>query len=155
MILILLLLTSLSYAQVHQESGPSVLKPFADKSGLFFMPDAMDCTFTKSLDGSYKESTCDYSLPFAAKLDGIKLILNNHSWGDFGYMTVRHPVGDVEVGKFGNKIFFNNENQDQNWIEAAYDAEIPQGLKIRVHYSTKSLVDVKALINLRLHKVIP
>ena len=92
-LILLLLLSFGAFAQVHQTTGPVEIRPFASKTGFMFMPDAIECTFTKSADGNYKESTCDYTMAYTAKMDGIKIFLQNHIWGDYAYMTVRHPVG--------------------------------------------------------------
>lgn len=156
LLLFFIFISTTVLAQVHQETGPVQTKPFTDKTGFMFMPDAFECTFSKSTDGSYKESTCDYSMKYTAKMDGIKIFLKNHTWGDYAYMTIHHPVGDVELARFGTKIMFDNTQQDQHWIETSYDAEIAQYLKIRVHYFTKNQTsDVNAILNLRLHQVVP
>ena len=155
LILILLISTEV-FAQVHQPQGTVQIQPFSDKTGFIFMPDALECTFLKSTDGTYKESTCDYTMLYTAKMDGIKIFLKDHAWGDYAYLTVHHPVGDTEVGRFGTKIMFDDSQQDQHWIETSYDAELSQYLKIRLHYFTKSqAADIKAILNLRLHKVVP
>jgi hypothetical protein len=71
-------------------------------------------------------------------------------------MTIHHPVGDVQVARFGTKIMFDSSKQDQDWIETSYDAETPQYLKIRMHYFTKgTTADIKAIFNFRLHQVVP
>ena len=58
--------------------------------------------------------------------------------------------------KFGNKIMFDDSVQNQGWIEPGYDAEIPAGLVIRVHYFTKNTTnDVLVIMNMKLHEVAP
>lgn len=153
-IVLFLFLTSVCFAQVSQPQAVTI-KPFTDKSGLWFMPDAVECTFQKSTDGNYKESTCDYTMLWTAKLDGIKILLKNHKWGDYLYLTIHHPVGDTQVARFAQKLMIDESSSDQEWIKTNYDAEIVQGLKLRFHYFTKSTTDdINAIFNLRLHQVI-
>jgi hypothetical protein len=141
---------------LYQAPGAVTIKPFGDKTGLTFMPDALECTALKSTDGNYRETTCDYTITATSKIDGIEPILKNHAWGDYSYMTIRHPVGDVELSKFGNKIMFDDSVQNQGWIEPGYDAELVTGLKIRIHYFTKNTTnDVLIIMNMKLHETTP
>lgn len=146
---------SIAMAQVYVPMGPIQLKPFADKTGLFLMPDAIECNcLGTETAGQYRETQCNYSMPFQAKVNGVKVILKGHSFGDYAYMTVRHPMGDLELARFGQKIMFDDSVQDQGWIESAYDSDVPAGLVLRFHYFTRSTTDVKCLFNIRMHKVV-
>ncbi len=154
MIKIFLLLFSFSvFAQVYQ--APIVtIKPFTDKTGFVYMPDAFECTILKSTDGNYKETQCNYTVLWALKMDGVHIMLKNHAWGDYAYMTVRHPVGDIELGRFGQKIMFDDSKQEQEWVKTSYDAELSAGLILRVHYFTKNQVaDINAIFNWSFHKI--
>ena len=154
--LLLLIVPSILFSQVHQPSGPVTLNPFASGDGYIFMPDAVECTFLKSTDGNYRETTCDYTLPWNAKLNGIQVILKSHAWGDFAYMTIRHQSTGAELSRFGQKFMFDDSKQSQAIIETPYDADLTAGMKIRIHYSTKDiLTNVSGIFNFRLHKVVP
>jgi hypothetical protein len=153
-IIVLFFLSFSVYGQVYQP--PTVtLKPCTAKSGFVYMPDAQECTILKSTDGNYRETQCDYTILWNLKMDGVHIMLRNHQWGDYAYMTVRHPIAG-EVGRFGQKIMFDDSKQEQEWIKTSYDAELAAGLVVRVHYFTKSTAqDIDAIFNWSFHKIVP
>lgn len=155
-IILILFLQALAYGQVSQASGPVQLNPFASKEGFYYAPDAVECVAAKSTDGNYKETTCDYVVKWNCKINGIKPILKGHHWGDYSYMTVHHPANQAVLGTFGEKVMFDDSVQNQDWIEAPYDADLFTGLIVRIHYFTKNQTnDVGVIFNLRLHRIIP
>lgn len=143
-------------SQVYQDPNPTVLRPFADKSGLLFMPDGIMATADPSTDGEYKKTEILYTVPYTCKIDQIRVLLKGHIWGDYAYMEVLNSAGDTVLAQFGQKLYFDDSIQDQGWIGPEYNADLVSGLKIRFNYFTKKpTTGVSVIFNLKLHKVVP
>jgi hypothetical protein len=140
--------------------------PFLDKAHdgykYFYMPDFSESVAQLSLNGEYQESVTEYTTLWDCMITGLRPILLNNFWADYGYITITTMIPDpvtgelVEftVGRNAVKYAFSDEKSDQGFIRAPYPAFIPEGFKIKFHYFTKKTSGdpIKVIVNWDLHQ---
>jgi hypothetical protein len=134
-----------------------------DGSLLYYMPDSVEANFNAN-----GLNHVDYQIPFNLKINGIKPILKNHSFGDtiymqIGYMNPASPTQFIEAKRFGLKFGANDEVQDQGWIDVPYASTLPKYIAtdpiniqtiLRINYNKKADGQaVQALFNFKIHKI--
>lgn len=137
----------------YQEPSSIMLKPFMDKAGLIYTPDGVVGEILASQDGEYRRTDISYTVPFSCKIDKVKVILKGHLWGDHAHVEIFDPSGVHLLSKFGEKFFFDDSTQDQGWVGPDYDADLIQGLIIKLcYYTKKTSSPIDVIFNLKMHK---
>lgn len=100
----------------------------------------------------------DYKLTEARLIDGTRLILKNHVFGD----SVKFQVVDVDniigygagtvLDEFADSWFFAEDKQEQTDTRLPYSAEVIANLYIRIIYDSIGASDVLVQCNLFAHK---
>lgn len=99
----------------------------------------------------------DHKITEGRLIDGIKLILKDHVFGD----SVRFQVVDVEnILGYGAGVvldefatnWYVSSSEDQGAINLPYSAELIAGLYIRIIYNSIGQNNVSVRANLWLHK---
>lgn len=99
----------------------------------------------------------DHKITEGRLIDGIKLLLKDHVFGD----SVRFQVVDVDnmLGYGAGAVldefatdWYVSSNEDQDAINLPYSAELISGLYIRLIYNSTGTNNIKVRANLWLHK---
>jgi hypothetical protein len=120
-------------------------KPFAASDGFRFRGKGIAGT---AIAGAV--TNIDYTLPAERWLNGAELILKNHVIGDKVDFQVVHPDGVTVLDNFGED-WYVSEDQAQSPVILSYPAKIPQGIIIRVKYTSTGQANVIVKCNLLLH----
>lgn len=102
----------------------------------------------------------DYLISEARIIDGVQMILKNHTIGDsidFQIVDVDNTLGygaGTVLDPFGDGWCIAEDKQDQGPIRMPYSAEILAGLYVRVVYHSAGGTNVTVKCNLFVHKYV-
>lgn len=107
-----------------------------------------------------QSTSYDYKLTEARLIDGTRLILKDHAFGDY----VNFQVVDVDnilgygagtvLDEFSDHWYVSPDTMDQREVRLPYSAEILVNLYIRIIYTSVGNTNVSVLCNLFAHKYI-
>lgn len=134
--------------------------PLANTDNLLFKGTGVKGTATKATDANTPiETNIDYKMPERRLINGVKIILKNHMFGDsakFQVVDKDNVLGygaGVVLNEFGTDWYFGDDAQDQDIIILPYPANIPADVYIRLKYKASGTAsDVSVCMNLFLHK---
>lgn len=130
------------------------LKTFANSDGFRFRGQGVAGTATKTTG-----TNIDYKLAEARHVNGIRILLKDHAWGDschFEVVDVDNVLGlgaGYVVDRFGDTWYIDPNISTQPDVIIPYPASIPANLYIRLIYNSVGVTtDVSVQFNLFLHK---
>src|SRR3972149_5043712 len=93
------------------------------------------------------EASVDFSYNYHCQVVGIKVFFEaGFLYGDYGTVTVHHPVTDVELKKFGNNCYFPTGIPETTVFVADEGSALTATLKFRVKITATNSLGRKAIV---------
>ena len=92
-------------------------------------------------------ASIDFSYSYHCQVVGIKVFFETgFLYGDYGTVTVHHPVTDAELARLGNTCYFTTSVPEVTVFVADQGTALPAALKLRVKVTAIDSLGRKAVV---------
>ena len=93
------------------------------------------------------EKSVDFSYGYHCQVVGIRVFFESgFLYGDYGTVTVHHPVTDAELARFGNTVYLPTGVKETEIIVPDNGSALSASLKVRIKMTALDSLGRKAIV---------